>query len=146
MQKGIVMQVQLYITGDDAPAHDFSQTGHDIALQLLQQGLQHYSGPYAIQVQKVQPVEGGDDDSDEPASGDALDVQPLLSYTPASSSPSSTAASSSTPQAATSSTPPASAPQQSAPPRAQPAQPPQSEPEKPEEPSKEPPKHHFWDR
>jgi hypothetical protein len=145
MQKGIVMQVQLYITGDDAPAHDFSQTGHDIALQVLQQGLQHFSGPYAIQVQKVQPVEGGDDDSDEPASGDALDIQPLLSYTPASSSPSSTAASSSTPQAASSSESSASVPPQSTqstPPHAQAAQPPQSEPEKP----KEPPKHHFWDR
>jgi hypothetical protein len=142
MQKGIVMQVQLYITGDDAPAHDFSQTGHDVALQVLQQGLQHYSGSYAVQVRKVQPVEGGDDDSDEPASGDALDVQPLLSYTPASS-----AATSTTPQSATSSPSQASAPPQpSAAPHAPPAQQlQQPQPEQPEEPQEQP-KHHFWDR
>ncbi len=95
MQKGVSISVQLFIQGEDAPAHDFAQTGRDVALQVLQQGLQHYQGPYAIQVQKLTPVEGGDDDSDESESGDALDVKPLLSYTPTgqqSAAPTQTAA------------------------------------------------------
>lgn len=137
MQKGVVMQVQLYITGDDAPAHDFTQTGHDVALQVLQQGLAHYSGPYAVQVQKVQPVEGGDDDTDEPASGDALDVKPLLAYTP-TAQPSSQA-SPSGPSANSASSAPAS-PLPPGQPHAQSPAP--GEPDKPDE----QPKHHFWDR
>ena len=136
MQKGIVMQVQLYISGDDAPAHDFSQTGHDVALQVLQQGLQHYGGPYAIQVQKVQPVEGGDDDDDEPASGDALNAQPLLSYAPPAG------ASSGTPAPATGHSPQAAPSQTGQSQTAQPHAPQQPQPEQPEE----QPKHHFWDR
>lgn len=150
MQKGIVMQVQLYITGEDAPAHDFTQTGHDVALQVLQQGLQHYSGPYGIQVQKVQPVEGGGDD-DESSSGDALDVKPLLSYTPAvapasgqapgmqatSGASASTAASPTTSSGATGANTSVSSASSGAPE--------QPSPQQPEEP-REPPKHHFWDR
>ncbi|HEX6818611.1 MAG TPA: hypothetical protein VF120_09570 [Ktedonobacterales bacterium] len=144
MQKGVVMQVQLYITGDDAPAHDFTQTGHDVALQVLQQGLQHYSGPYAVQVQKMQPVDGGDDDSDEPASGDALDVKPLLSYTPSSQASSAAASATAAGPKATSPAPATAAPQ---PPMQQHVQPQaqQPAPTEPEE-QEEHPKHHFWDR
>ncbi len=87
MQKGVTLSVQLFIEGDAPPAEDFAQTGRQVALQVLQQGLQQYQGPYTVQVRKITPIEGGDDDSDEPASGDALDVQPLLSYTPSVDTP-----------------------------------------------------------
>jgi len=148
MQKGVSISVQFFIQGEDAPAHDFTQTGRDVALQVLQQGLQRYQGPYAIQVQKVTPLEGSDADSDESDSGDALDVKPLLSYTPAgqrsATSTQSTAAPPSpppTPAPATSSRPAAGQPEGQ--PSAQQHPPtPSSQPEQPEHPEK----HHFWDR
>lgn len=149
MQKGIVMQVQLYITGEDAPAHDFTQTGHDVALQVLQQGLQHYSGPYGIQVQKLQPVEGGGDD-DESSSGDALNVKPLLSYTP-SGAPSSGQAPETQSSAAVSNEPSASPTANSGATAANASSSSasshtteQPSPQQPEEPQ-EPHKHHFWE-
>jgi hypothetical protein len=144
MRKGVSISVQLFIQGDDAPAHDFTQTGRDVALQVLQQGLQHYQGPYAIQVQKLTPLEGSDVDSDESDSGDALDVKPLLSYTPAGQRPAtstqSAAATPPTPAPATSSRPAAGQPAaQQHPPE------PSSQPEPPQQPQ-HPEKHHFWDR
>jgi hypothetical protein len=145
MRKGVSISVQLFIQGDDAPAHDFSQTGRDVALQVLQQGLQHYQGPYAIQVQKLTPLEGSDVDSDESDSGDALDVKPLLSYTPAGQR----LATSTQSAAATPSTPPTPAPATSSRPAAgQPAGQPAAQQHPPEpssqpEPPEHPEKHHF---
>jgi hypothetical protein len=163
MQKGVSIRVQLFIEGDAPPAQDFAQTGKEVALQLMQQALQHYQGPYAIQVQKLEPLEGGDDD-DESASGDALDVKPLLSYTPAaqqSSSATTSPAASAAPTAPTTTAPnptnPANPATEPNPPGSQaqgrsqdaagqhPDQhPPTAKPsgEQPEQ----PPKHHFWER
>jgi hypothetical protein len=137
MQKGIVMRVDLYITGEDAPAHDFTQTGREVALDVLRQGLQHYQGAYAIQVRQLAPVEGGDDDDE--SGGDALDVKPLLSYTPSGqqfgSAPATTPSAQDAPPA------PAAPP---SPPTAPPARP--ATDQRPQPSSEQPEKHHFWDR
>lgn len=128
MQKGIILSVQILIEGDAPPAEDFSQTGRQVALQVLQQGLQHFQGPYTVQVQRISPMEGGDDDNEEPASGDALSGQPLLSYTPAGQQ---RAAASSAPSAASTPTPP---------------NPTAGQPPAPTTEAEQPEKHHFWDR
>ena len=80
MKKGITMRLEVYIEGEDAPAHDFSQTGRDVVLQVLRSGIQQSGGSYAVRVRRVEPLEGGGDDD-----GDAEDFDPsldLLAATP----------------------------------------------------------------
>jgi hypothetical protein len=122
MKKGVTLRVQLYIEGEDDPAHDFTQTGQSVITDVLRQGFKAYSGPYSIKVQKMEPVEGGDDDADSDA--DPTEIKPLMAYTPSSAQIS---AASATPAASTAASP-----------ASQPAAP-QSQP--PEE-----HKHHFWER
>jgi len=64
MKKGIAMRLEIYIEGEDAPAHDFSQTGRDVVLQVLRSGIQQTAGAYVVRVRKVEPVEGGGDDNE----------------------------------------------------------------------------------
>ena len=62
MKKGITMRVTLYIEGDDAPAHDFSQTGADVASKVLAAGIKNAAGGYTVQVKKIEALEGSDDE------------------------------------------------------------------------------------
>jgi len=80
MKKGIVMRLEVYIEGEDGPAHDFSQTGRDVLLKVLRSAIQQVDGAYAVRVRKVEPVEGGDGDDE-----DTEDFDPnldLLATTP----------------------------------------------------------------
>lgn len=64
MRKGILLQVKVYIEGEDEPAHDFSKLGQDLLAKVLDAGIKSAAGPYKITVQKIEALEGSDD-SDE---------------------------------------------------------------------------------
>jgi hypothetical protein len=64
IRKGITMRVTVYIEGEDAPAHDFVQTGMQIINKLFSAQASAAAAPYTVAVKKIEPLEGSDD-SDE---------------------------------------------------------------------------------
>ena len=76
------VRVTFFVTGEDEPAHDFTETGNQVVAAFLNAGMHAnaaVSGASAAptaSVQKIEAVEGGDDDSeedsDEESDGDAL--------------------------------------------------------------------------
>lgn len=92
------VRVTFFVTGDDEPAHDFTETGQQVVAALLNAGMHaNISGSGTATVQKIEAVEGGDDDSDddsdENSDADALSGlvanadPPAASVTPATPSP-----------------------------------------------------------
>jgi hypothetical protein len=73
MKKGIVMRLEVYIEGEDAPAHDFSQTGREVIFQVLRSGLQQVGEGYTVRLRTVEPLEGGSGEG-----ADAEDFDPSL--------------------------------------------------------------------
>ena len=67
IKKGLSMRVTVYIEGEDAPAHDFVQTGMQIINNLFSENAITAAAPYTVTVKKIEPLEGSDDsdDSDE---------------------------------------------------------------------------------
>jgi hypothetical protein len=67
------VRVTFFITGEDEPAHDFTETGNQVVAALLNGGMHaNVSGAGTAKVEKIEAVEGGDDDSDEDSDTDAL--------------------------------------------------------------------------
>lgn len=79
------VRVTFFVTGEDEPAHDFTETGSQVVAAFLNAGMHANaaassasgaSAPPTASVQKIEAVEGGDDDSDEDSDensdGDAL--------------------------------------------------------------------------
>lgn len=67
------VRVTLFITGEDEPAHDFTETGNQVVAALLNGGMHaNVSGAGVAKVEQIEAVEGGDDDSDEDSDADAL--------------------------------------------------------------------------
>ena len=72
------VRVTLFVTGDDEPAHDFTETGQQVVTAFLNAGMHaNVSGAGTATVQKIEAIEGGDDDSgdddaDENSDADAL--------------------------------------------------------------------------
>jgi hypothetical protein len=71
------VKVTFFVTGDDDPAHDFTETGNQVVAAFLNAGMHaNVSGSGVATVEKIEAIEGGDDDSDddsdEGSSGDAL--------------------------------------------------------------------------
>ena len=64
IKKGLTMRVTVYIEGEDAPAHDFVQTGMQIINNLFSAKAITAAAPYTVIVKKIEPLEGSDD-SDE---------------------------------------------------------------------------------
>ena len=70
------VRVTFFVTGEDAPAHDFTETGNQVVTAFLNAGMKasmhaNISGANGVTVQKIEAIEGGDDDSDD--SGDDSD-------------------------------------------------------------------------
>lgn len=60
------VRVMLFVTGEDEPAHDFTETGNQVAAAFLDAGLRaNGSGAGMVTVGHIDAVEGGDDDSDD---------------------------------------------------------------------------------
>lgn len=67
------VRVTFFVTGDDEPAHDFAETGHQVVAALLDAGMHaNVSGSGTATLEKIEAVEGGDDDSDDDSDTDAL--------------------------------------------------------------------------
>ena len=75
------VRVTFFVTGEDAPAHDFTETGNQVVTAFLNAGMKasmhaNISGANGVTVQKIEAIEGGDDDSgddsDEESDADAL--------------------------------------------------------------------------
>ena len=71
------VRVTFFITGEDEPAHDFTETGNQVVAALLNGGMHaNVSGAGTAKVEKIEAVEGGDfdsdDDSDQDSDADAL--------------------------------------------------------------------------
>ncbi len=72
------VRVTFFVTGEDEPAHDFTETGRQVVEALLNAGMHaNVSGPGAATVEKIEAVEGGDDDSDDDNSDEATDSDAL---------------------------------------------------------------------
>jgi hypothetical protein len=74
---GNQVRVTFFVTGDDEPAHDFTETGKQAVTAFLDAGMHaNVSGAGTATVEKLEAVEGGDDDSegdsDESSDTDAL--------------------------------------------------------------------------
>ena len=66
------VRVTFFITGEDEPAHDFTETGNQVVAALLNGGMHaNVSGAGAAKVEKIEAVEGGDDDSDDDSDEDS---------------------------------------------------------------------------
>src|SRR5690348_10604957 len=91
------VQVTFFITGEDEPAHDFTETGNQVVTALLNGGMHaNVSGADTAKVEKIEAVEGGDDDSDDDSDEDSdTDV---LSGLVANTDPSPSAPANSPPQ------------------------------------------------
>ena len=64
--------VTFFITGEDEPAHDFTETGNQVVAALLNGGMHaNISGAGTAKVEKIEAVEGGDDDSDDDSNEDS---------------------------------------------------------------------------
>ena len=76
------VRVTFFVTGEDEPAHDFTETGNQVVAAFLNAGMHAnvavsgVSATATASVQKIEAIEGGDDDSDEDSdeesNGDAL--------------------------------------------------------------------------
>ena len=67
------VRVTFFISGEDEPAHDFTETGNQVVAALLNGGMHaNISGAGTAKVEQIEAVEGGDDDSDENSENDAL--------------------------------------------------------------------------
>ena len=67
------VRVTFFVTGEDEPAHDFTETGNQVIAALLNAGMRaNISGAGAAKVEQIEAVEGGDDDSDDDSDSDAL--------------------------------------------------------------------------
>ena len=72
------VRVTLFVTGDDEPAHDFTETGQQVVTAFLNAGMRaNVSGAGTATVQQIEAIEGGDDDAgdddaDENSDADAL--------------------------------------------------------------------------
>jgi len=67
------VRVTFFVTGDDEPAHDFTETGRQVVSALLNAGMHaNVTGAGTAKVEQIEAVEGGDDDSDEDSDTDAL--------------------------------------------------------------------------
>jgi hypothetical protein len=67
------VRVTFFISGEDEPAHDFTETGNQVVAALLNGGMHaNISGAGTAKVEQIEAVEGGDDDSDEDSDTDAL--------------------------------------------------------------------------
>lgn len=64
MKKGVSLQVEVYIEGDDPPANDFNQTGQRFLMQVLAAGMRGVASPYLLGVKRITPLEGSDADGD----------------------------------------------------------------------------------
>ena len=61
------VRVMLFVTGEDEPAHDFTETGNQVARAFLDAGMRaNGSGAGMVTVGRIEAVEGGDDDSGDP--------------------------------------------------------------------------------
>jgi len=66
------VRVTFFITGEDEPAHDFTETGNQVVAALLNGGMHaNVSGAGTAKVEKIEAVEGGDDDSDDDSDEDS---------------------------------------------------------------------------
>jgi hypothetical protein len=66
------VRVTLFVTGEDEPAHDFTETGYQVVSALLNVGMRaDISGTGSAKVEKIEAVEGGDDDSDDDSDEDS---------------------------------------------------------------------------
>lgn len=60
------VRVTLFVTGDDEPAHDFTETGKQVVTAFLDAGMHtNTSGAGTATLEQLEAVEGGDDDSDD---------------------------------------------------------------------------------
>ena len=96
------VRITFFVTGEDEPAHDFTETGNQVVAAFLNAGMHaNISGASGVTVQKIEAVEGGDDDSDddsdENSDADALsglvanaDAPAAIAPTPAPPQPTST--------------------------------------------------------
>ncbi len=67
------VRATFFVTGDDEPAHDFTEMGRQVVSALLNAGMHaNVSGAGAATVEQIEAVEGGDDDSDDDSDTDAL--------------------------------------------------------------------------
>ncbi|HEY7835239.1 MAG TPA: hypothetical protein VIG30_16810 [Ktedonobacterales bacterium] len=71
MNKGVSLQIEVYIEGDAAPADDFSEVGRRFIMQVLAAGMRSAAGPYRLGVKRITPLEGSDADDDADDSTDA---------------------------------------------------------------------------
>lgn len=100
------VQVTFFVTGDDDPAHDFTETGNQVVTAFLNGGMQsvraNVAGAPAATVEKIEAVEGGDDDSDDDSDSESNDVlsDVLPAANASSPSPASTTSTPPTPPAA----------------------------------------------
>lgn len=86
------VRVTFFVTGDDDPAHDFTETGKQAVTAFLDAGMRaNISGAGTATVEKLEAVEGGDDDSegdsDESSDADALSGLVANADPPASAQP-----------------------------------------------------------
>ena len=72
------VRVTLFVTGDDEPAHDFTETGQQVVTAFLNAGMHaNVSGAGTATVQKIEAIEGGDDDSGDDDADDNSDADAL---------------------------------------------------------------------
>lgn len=95
------VRVTFFVTGDDEPAHDFTETGNQVVTAFLDAGMHaNVSGSGTATVEKIEAVEGGDDDaeddSDENSDADALSGLVANADSPAPAQAQSTDANAST--------------------------------------------------
>ncbi len=69
------VRVTFFVSGEDEPAHDFTETGNQVVAALLNAGIgmhANVSGAGTAKVEQIEAVEGGDDDSDDDSDTVAL--------------------------------------------------------------------------
>jgi hypothetical protein len=67
------IRVTIFVTGEDEPAHDFTETGNQVVAALFSTGMHTlFSGAGSATVEKIEALEGGDDDSGDDSDEDAL--------------------------------------------------------------------------
>ena len=103
------VRVTFFVTGEDAPAHDFTETGNQVVAAFLNAGMHaNISGVDGTRVQQIEAVEGGDDDSDDDSDEDS-DADALSGLVADADAPASTAPAPTPPQPTSTVTPEAPA-------------------------------------
>jgi hypothetical protein len=64
MKKGAWVVARLYVEGEDAPAHDFTETAIAAAKAVVTAGLEWATGPYKVTLKKLE-VDDDPPDADE---------------------------------------------------------------------------------